>query len=55
MVAFQLQIKKSALKDLESLPEYVREKFKALADDPFPGAYRDKELIHRKGHKVIYR
>lgn len=55
MVAYQLLIKKKTLKYLEQLPEIVRAKCKALADDPFPGEHGDKELIRRKGHKDIYR
>ena len=55
MVAYQLVINKKALKYLEQLPEIVRSKCKALAEDPFPGKHGDKEQIHRKGHEDIYR
>ena len=55
MSAYQLVIKKKALKYLEQLPEIVLEKCKTLAYDPFPGKHGDKELIQRKGHEDIYR
>ena len=58
MVTYHLVIGKKALEFISALPSkskrLVIEKFKTLADDPFPGQ-GDKELIHRKGHKDIYR
>ena len=58
MVAYHLVIGKNALEFINALPSknqrIVIEKCKTLADDPFPGQ-GDKELIHRKGHKDIYR
>ncbi|MDD2755670.1 MAG: type II toxin-antitoxin system RelE/ParE family toxin [Methanothrix sp.] len=58
MVAYHLVIEKRALEFISLLPlkskRIVIEKCKTLADDPFPGQ-GDKELIHRKGHKDIYR
>ena len=58
MVTYHLVIGKKNLEFISALPSkskrLVIEKFKTLADDPFPGQ-GDKELIHRKGHKDIYR
>lgn len=58
MVTYHLVIGKKALEFISALPlkskRIVIEKCKTLADDPFPGQ-GDKELIHRKGHKDIYR
>lgn len=53
-----IRIDKKALEFINALPSkgkrIVIEKCKALAEDPFPDQ-GDKELIHRKGHKDIYR
>jgi mRNA interferase RelE/StbE len=58
VVIYHLVIGKKALEFISALPSkskrIVIEKCKTLADDPFPGQ-GDKELIHRKGHKDIYR
>ncbi len=58
MVTYHLVIGKKALEFISALPSkskrIVIEKCKTLADDPFPGQ-GDKEIIHRKGHKDIYR
>jgi mRNA-degrading endonuclease RelE of RelBE toxin-antitoxin system len=58
VVAYHLVIEKRALGFISLLPlkskRIVIEKCKTLADDPFLGQ-GDKELIHRKGHKDIYR
>jgi mRNA interferase RelE/StbE len=58
VVIYHLLIGKKALEFISALPSkskmIVIEKCKTLADDPFPGQ-GDKELIHRKGHKDIYR
>ena len=58
MVTYHLVIGKNALEFINALPSksqrIVIEKCKTLAYDPFPGQ-GDKELIHRKGHKDIYR
>ena len=58
MVTYHLVIGKKALEFISTLPSkskrIVVEKCKTLADAPFPGQ-GDKELIHRKGHKDIYR
>ena len=58
MVTYHLVIGKKALEFISALPSkskrIVIEKCKTLADDPFPGQ-GDRELIHRKGHKDIYR
>lgn len=52
---FRLFIEKKALKYLSGLPEkiqrIIKEKFSALADNPFPGGDGDKELIHL-GYKL---
>jgi mRNA interferase RelE/StbE len=58
VVTYHLVIGKKALEFISALPSkskgIVIEKCRTLADDPFPGQ-GDKELIHRKGHKDIYR
>ncbi|MCJ7445038.1 MAG: hypothetical protein MUO26_11030 [Methanotrichaceae archaeon] len=58
MVAYHLVIGKKALEFINALPSksqrIVIEKCKTLANDPFPGQ-GDKEIIHRKSHKNIYR
>ena len=58
MVAYHLVIGKKALEFINGLPsksqKIVIEKCKTLAYDPFPGQ-GDKEIIHRKGHRDIYR
>jgi len=54
VVAYQLVINKKTLKYLEQLPEIVRNKCKALAEDPFPGKHGDKEQIHRKAMKTSF-
>jgi mRNA interferase RelE/StbE len=58
MVAYQLVIRKKALEFVNALPPKSRRlvinKFKILADDPFPDQ-GDKEIIQRKGHDAIYR
>ena len=58
MVAYHLVIGKKALEFINALPSKSQriliEKCKTLADDPFTGQ-GDKELIHRMGHKDIYR
>ena len=58
MVVYHMVIGKKALEFINALPSksqrIVIKKCKTLAEDPFLGQ-GDKELIHRKGHKDIYR
>jgi mRNA interferase RelE/StbE len=58
VVAYHLVIGKNPLEFISALPSkskmVVIENCKTLADDPFP-CQGDKELIHQKGHKDIYR
>jgi len=58
VVVYHLVIGRKALEFISLLPSkskrIVIEKCKTLANDPFSGQ-GDKELIHRKGHKDIYR
>jgi mRNA interferase RelE/StbE len=49
-VSYRVLIDRKALKHLSEIPgksqRLIKEKCKALADDPFPGQGGDKELLH---------